>query len=75
MSDVITKKIDKISMMIAELQRNLPKIRQQIDEVRREQHEIHRQVDEQVRRLTLERGAMPPAWAALATHDEPLMMQ
>ena len=73
--DRITKKLDKLIWLIEKAQQQQKEIRPKLERLEREQAEIRRQVDEQVRRVASGRGVIPPAWAALATHEEPALMQ
>ncbi|HYL48368.1 MAG TPA: hypothetical protein VET84_03310 [Stellaceae bacterium] len=71
--DVILKKVDKLTMLIRQLERDLPEINQRIDRIERTQRGLRYEIDHATRLIT-GRVAIPPAWASIATHEEPMMM-
>ncbi|GEM_PF-5453822 len=70
MSDVIAKKLDKLTLLLETLKREIPKARAEQAQLKKDIAAVR----EEVRRLGGP-AAAPPEWAARATHPGPPLTQ
>jgi hypothetical protein len=74
MSDEIVKRLDRLSLLIRQLERDLPEINQRIDRIERAQRSIRYEI-EHCERQIIGRVTFPEAWRERVTHDGPFLIQ